>query len=354
MCGIAVLVLGLSPFTARARECVNILPVAKFTYSPSDPRVCDSVTFNASESYDPDGFIYSFTWDFGDGNVTTVYISTIVHHFYAQGDYDVNLTVTDNYLKTNSTVEKIHVRSDDVTVPPVAAFVWTPIKPQAGEQVLFDASNSTPNGGEIVSYTWDFGDGVSQVESEPYVTHVFEAFGDYTVSLNVTDSEGESGVATNVVWVIEPPVADFTSEPLAPRFCALVTFDASVSVPRGGSIIAYEWDFGDGSPVQFGIVVTHRFLNIGAQNVSLNVTDSEGLWDLKTTNFEVLPHIADLNEDGTVDIIDLSIFGISFGSFPGDDRWNAKADLDANGIVNMIDGVVIARSYNMCIEPFDC
>jgi len=354
ICGIAVLILGVLPFPSVERECDNLPPVAKFTYLPSDPIVCHPVTFNASQSYDPDGFIYSYTWNFGDGNITTTFILTVVHHFYAQGDYDVNLTVKDNYLKSNSTVEKIHVRSCNATVPLVAAFTWTPTKPLAGESVLFDASNSTPNGGEIVSYAWDFGDGVAQVESEPYVTHVFQAFGNYTVVLNVTDIEGESGMATNVIWVIEPPVADFTFEPLTPTFCAIITFNASISVPRGGYIINYEWNFGDGSPVEFGIVVTHRFLNIGEQNVSLNVTDSEGQWNLKTTRLKVLPHIADLNEDGTVNIIDLTIFAISFGSFPGHKRWNARADLDGNGEVNILDGVVISRCYNMCIDPFDC
>lgn len=354
ICGIAVLVLGLFPFPSIERECVNLLPVAKFTYLPSDPRVCDSVTFNASESYDPDGFIYSYTWDFGDGNITTIYISTVVHNFYAQGDYDVNLTVTDNYLKSNSTVEKIHVRSCVVSDPPAAAFVWTPTEPKAGENVLFDASNSTQNGGEIVSYIWDFGDGVTQVESEPYAIHVFEAFGNYTVILNVTDSEGESGIATNVICVIEPPVADFIFEPMMPRVCTIITFNASISVPRGGRIINYEWDFGEGSPVELGVIVTHRFLHRGELNVSLNVTDSEGQWGMKTETLEVLPHIADLNEDGTVNIVDVTIFAISFGSFPGHERWNARSDLDDNGIVNVLDGVVIARCYNMCIEPFDC
>jgi len=352
--GIAVLVLGFLPFPSIERDCVNLPPVAEFTYLPSDPRVCNPVTFDASESYDPDGFIYSYTWNFGDGNITTISVSTVVHQFYAQGDYDVNLTVKDNYLKSNSTVEKIYVGSCDVTVSIVAAFIWTPTKPQAGELVLFDASNSTPNGGEIVSYAWDFGDGVAQVESEPYVTHMFQAFGNYTVILNVTDSEGESDIATNVIRVIEPPVADFIYEPMTPRVCTIVTFNASISVPRGGFIKNYEWNFGDGSPVEFGIVVTHRFLNIGEQNVSLNVTDSEGQWNMKAKRLEILPHIADLNEDGIVNIIDLTIFAVSFGSFPGHERWNARADLDGNEEVNILDGVVISRCYNMCIDPFDC
>lgn len=350
VCAITVLALGLLPFPSIG-ECLNLSPVAKFTYLPLDPKVCDHLTFDASSSYDPDGFIFYYIWNFGDGNTTTVRTSIVTHHFSTRGNYDVNLTVKDNLGLTNSTVETIIVSAIG---PPVAAFTWTPMKPEASEPVLFDASNSTPNGGEIVSYVWDLGGEVTKVESEPHVIHVFQTFGNYTVVLNVTDSEGESGIAVNVIRVIEPPVADFIFDPMTPRACTIVTFNASISVSRGGCIINYEWNFGDGSPVEFGMVVTHRFLNIGEQNVSLNVTDSEGQWNMKTARLEILPHIADLNEDGIVNIVDLTIFAISFGSFPGHERWNARADLDGNGEVNILDGVVISRCYNMRIDPFDC
>lgn len=349
ICGISVLVLGVLP-QRSIQICVNIPPVAKFTHLPSDPKVCDFVTFDASQSYDSDGFIFSYTWNFGDGNITSLQVPIITHHFGIGGNYNVNLTVKDNRGATNSTVEIINVSG----LAPVAAFTWTPQIPQTGESVLFDSSNSTPNGGEIVLYIWDFGDGNTKVESEPHVTHAFQTFGNYTVVLNVTDSEGESGITMNVIWVTESPVADFFFEPAEPRLCTTVTFDASDSVPRGGSIISYEWNFGDDSPLESSMVVTHRFLNIGEHNVSLNVTDSEGQWNVKTIGLKILPHIADLNEDGTVNIIDISIFASAFGSHPGEERWNTKVDLTGDEKINILDGVIIARSFNQCIDPFDC
>jgi hypothetical protein len=75
---------------------------------------------------------------------------------------------------------------------------------------------------------------------------------------------------------------------------------------------------------------------------------------LKNVTVKILPHIADLNEDGKVDILDLAIFARAYGSIPGGERWNPRADLDRNNVINILDGVVIARSYNMCIDPFDC
>lgn len=68
-------------------------PIASFTWTP---RSAGYVNFDASGSYDPDGSIVSYTWDFGDGTgVTTT--SPWTDHSYAYGDYySVNLTVTDN------------------------------------------------------------------------------------------------------------------------------------------------------------------------------------------------------------------------------------------------------------------
>ncbi len=79
--------------------------MANFTIHPSKPIVGEEVTFNASSSYDPDGVIVSYAWDFGDGN-TTVTSAPVVKHVYASpGTYTVSLTVTDN-LSASSTASK--------------------------------------------------------------------------------------------------------------------------------------------------------------------------------------------------------------------------------------------------------
>jgi hypothetical protein len=71
-------------------------PTALFTYEPTYPVANDTVTFNASESYDPDGYIATYTWDFGDGNITTVTTPVIEHVYTMYDNYTVTLTVMDN------------------------------------------------------------------------------------------------------------------------------------------------------------------------------------------------------------------------------------------------------------------
>jgi len=85
-------------------------PVAYFTYSPDVPGPQDLIVFNASSSYSPNGWIVQYTWDFGDGNISTVTDPVVTHAFYVDGDYTVQLTVTDNNGYTGVAVAVIPVR----------------------------------------------------------------------------------------------------------------------------------------------------------------------------------------------------------------------------------------------------
>ncbi len=71
-------------------------PVADFVFWPDVGVVNKPVIFNASASYDPDGSIARYIWDFGDGNVTIVDTPIIQHTYDVIGDYDVSLTVKDS------------------------------------------------------------------------------------------------------------------------------------------------------------------------------------------------------------------------------------------------------------------
>ena len=69
-------------------------PTASFTFSPSYPFAGHNVTFNGSDSSDPDGSITNYEWDFGDGNASTGML--VVHSYSAAGTYAVTLKVRDD------------------------------------------------------------------------------------------------------------------------------------------------------------------------------------------------------------------------------------------------------------------
>ncbi|RLE69579.1 MAG: hypothetical protein DRJ43_03785, partial [Thermoprotei archaeon] len=78
----------------------NILPIASFSFSPIAPIVNQPIILNASSSYDSDGHITKYEWDFGDGTKTTGKIVT--HSYSSPGNYTVTLTVTDNKNASSS------------------------------------------------------------------------------------------------------------------------------------------------------------------------------------------------------------------------------------------------------------
>lgn len=84
-------------------------PVAIFTWDPIKPIVNLPALFNASQSYDTDGVIVEYKWNFGDGNITTTSSPLIMHTFKTAGNLTVTLTVKDNDGLTNSTTHIIQV-----------------------------------------------------------------------------------------------------------------------------------------------------------------------------------------------------------------------------------------------------
>jgi len=104
------------------------------------------------------------------------------------------LNVTDSEGKWDIEVKSITVRAH-----PYADFTWSPLQPEENQTVTFDASASTPDGGAIASYKWNFGDGKSGTGK--IVTHVYTTAGEYTVVLNVTDSEGKWDSQTKQITV---------------------------------------------------------------------------------------------------------------------------------------------------------
>jgi len=89
------------------------------------------------------------------------------------------------------------------TGAPCAKFTYNPILPYANETVTFDASFSTAGGGGIISYLWDFGDGING--TGVHATKIYTQAGNYTVILTITDSEGAKDTTWKVITVMPQP-----------------------------------------------------------------------------------------------------------------------------------------------------
>jgi len=267
------------------KTILNRSPSASFIYSPSYPIVGEIVAFNASASYDLDGYVVDYAWNFGDNTTTTVATPIVSHTYAIEGDYTVTLTITDDDSATNNSTDVVMVRNY-----PTAAFTYSPDPPAKNQSIIFNASSSVPNGGIITSYQWDFGDGNITAVSGPILTHVYSSEGNYTVVLNVTDSEGLSDSLSQTIRVGLSPVSSFTYSPATLYVGDTATFNASASYDPDGSIISYLWDFGDGSlPVNETDPITiHVYVSDGVYSVALTVTDNEGINATNSTMITVL------------------------------------------------------------------
>ncbi len=84
-------------------------PIASFTLSPTSPIAGQQVFFDGSGSRDPDGFVTSWQWNFGDGFIG--FGEFFNHAFTNSGSFTVVLTVTDNAGLSGSTSTLVIVRA---------------------------------------------------------------------------------------------------------------------------------------------------------------------------------------------------------------------------------------------------
>jgi hypothetical protein len=174
----------------------NQVPIAAFTYAASG----SGYTFNASGSYDNDGQIDNYVWDFGDGSRSQGTQLTS-HTYTADGTYDVMLTVTDDGGLTSTLTQPVVVNSisTNSNVPPDAQFIMNTSSGVAPLTVTFDASSSSDDG-QIANYQWNFGDGGAPASGRTAM-HVYNQTGNFNVTLSVTDDGGLSASTAKPVVV---------------------------------------------------------------------------------------------------------------------------------------------------------
>ncbi len=174
------------PFDPLGGE--NEPPVAKMSVNSNSVNTKDVVVFRGNKSFDKDGDIIAYNWDFGDG---TSGQGILVEHVYETGGwYNVTLTVKDDREEINSQTTQIYVNHR-----PIARIMIEDEKDNyyIGDVIKFTGSFSTDEDGTIKSYRWDFGDGGFAPGED--AGHKYTALGTYTVSLTVKDDKNATSTA---------------------------------------------------------------------------------------------------------------------------------------------------------------
>jgi len=154
------------------------------------------------------------------------------------------------------------------------AFQWDPTTWR-----ISSGSTNIPSGG---SQTWSVSEAIPALQPGFYsntVTVTAKTSGDFYAS--PSDWSGNLQILANV-----PPVAAFGVSPSNADTNSVVQF-TDQSSDTDGSVVAWHWDFGDGSNANVQNP-THQFISAGVYHVALTVTDNNGATSSVTQNVQVV------------------------------------------------------------------
>ncbi len=184
-------------FTTRRRPASNEPPIADAGGSYNGD-INKTIVFDASNSYDPDGDIEFYRWNFGDGTSEILSVSP-THVYYSNGTFDVTLTVIDNNGTSAMEVVKVTISSSAPGDQSPVAASGGPYNGKVGDAISFDGSGSYDPDGTIINWNWLFGDGGTSAEQNP--THPYSTAGKFTVTLTVSDQNGNEDTDSTEILI---------------------------------------------------------------------------------------------------------------------------------------------------------
>lgn len=192
------------------------------------------------------GDLVTYRWDFGDGSLPGSG-NPITHTYPTAGIYTAIVTASNslNALTATTTVT--------VYVTPITGLVATNSSPNALDQPT--TFTATINAGDLVSYSWSFGDSSSTVNGIT-ATHIYSAVRVYTATVTAMNSVSVL-TATTRVTITDVPISGLNATNNSPTAIGSVTtLTATIST---GSTVTYTWNFGDGSLLALGQVAIHTY-----------------------------------------------------------------------------------------------
>ena len=267
---------------------VNKPPIAVVQISNFTILLGDIILFNASGSYDIDGDIEFYYWNFDDGY--TANQVSVEHEYQNSGNYNVSLKLIDD----KSDITTIYYNIEVVNRLPIVAFDFNPIN--GNTLVIFNfIDHSYDNDGTVEEWLWDFGDGNTSVLQNP--SHNFSLPGTYNVNLTVTDDQDGSNYTIITLLVDNtPPIPKIHIEDgieTGKRVWALpsdkpISLDARVSFDNENDDLQFLWNI---NGEEFTGDTQDYTFPAGENEIILKVIDSRGDESTKTftINAESIP-----------------------------------------------------------------
>ena len=251
-------------------------PVAQFTITQIYGCSKDTVFFvNTSSIPNSSDTLSSFFWDFDDGNTSA--LSNPQHIFQTAGLYQVHLTVTSQHGCVDDTIIGVQIYDS-----PHFSFSFS--HTCLGETTQFTFIDSLAN---VIWWDWDFGDGNGSGNSNPFNNYLTS--GTFTIILSAMNNVQCTTTVSNTIIVHPLPVAGAIISDTVICNGGTITFNDNSSIPSG-FISTYQWDFGDGSPLDNNQNTSHLYDSTDTFLISHIVTSGEGCKDTSFATITVHPH----------------------------------------------------------------
>jgi len=291
-----------------ATVSVVTLPTVSISVTPANPLVGLPVTFTVTPGSATGGNpIQNVVLDFGDGkptaNLGAISSATQVSHVYDRADtYTVTATIIDSagLQNTNSTIVAVQRAVVSLTVS-------GPSTGQVGTSLTFTVTVSNTSNIPLQGIVVNFGDGRSSAlgPSGGSVMKTYTTSGSFTVTATATDNLGGQYTATHSITIAPATPLDVTLDAQAadpavtmscvpamgyPKTCnaTFVGFGVRVQFTAGcgaggfgggcANAIRYEWNYGDGSPIETTTArqVDHVFVGRNTFVIVVTVFTSTG------------------------------------------------------------------------------
>lgn len=247
----------------------NNPPVPIFTYT-CNQNVC---TFDGRASTDENAASLTYTWNFGTQGTATGPLPTKT--FTAPGTFPVTLTVRDEWqVSATSAPQNVTITEPAGNSAPVPTFAKSCLGLACS---VSSAGTADPNVGDVITYSWNWGDGTTPSTGASPSAHTYAAPGNYTITLTTTDGWGKSASTSQTVNLSEPagntaPTAVFTATCSTFTTCQM---NSAGTADAEGDLIRYAWVFGDGG-TSTTANPSRTYASTGTYTITLTATDVWG------------------------------------------------------------------------------
>ncbi len=248
--------------TSSITNTVEVYPLPQVQFTANNNCVYSTISFS-NQSNISAGQIVQYQWNFSNGTSSSLVNPQLV--MPNAGIYYATLTVVSDHNCMASTTNSFEVY-------PLPNVIFSFNNVCQGVAAYF-TNQSNIISGSIVSYQWNFGNGL--ISSQPNPNVMYNSAGNYVVTLTAISDKNCISSVSDTISIYATPMAQFTVTPACLNQANAFT---NLSTISSGSISKYKWDFeNDGIwDDSTNMNPTHIYPNFGQYYVKLKTISNNG------------------------------------------------------------------------------